>query len=140
MIKGWWYRYQSRQTNTVVIFFQYYICKFPIFSTKYMIIYHIIYLVYASPHSIVLYKQVLPILGILFRPFGLLARKENLIHTIYFLICWLWIYLMKVISSTLCFNMLSTGINLSSMFSVCAFSAFECAFYSFLYFSRVLLN
>ena len=37
MIKGWWYRYQSRQTNTVVIFFQYYICKFPLFSTKYMI-------------------------------------------------------------------------------------------------------
>jgi hypothetical protein len=29
MIKGWWYRYQSRQTNTVVMFFQYYICKFP---------------------------------------------------------------------------------------------------------------
>ena len=28
MIKGWWYRYQSRQTNTVVMFFQYYICKF----------------------------------------------------------------------------------------------------------------
>ena len=37
MIKGWWYRYQSRQTNTVVMFFQYYICKFPLFSTKYMI-------------------------------------------------------------------------------------------------------
>ena len=36
-IKGWWYRYQSRQTNTVVMFFQYYICKFPLFSTKYMI-------------------------------------------------------------------------------------------------------
>ena len=36
MIKGWWYRYQSRQTNTVVMFFQYYICKFPLFSTKYM--------------------------------------------------------------------------------------------------------
>jgi hypothetical protein len=33
MIKGWWYRYQSRQTNTVVMFFQYYICKFPLFST-----------------------------------------------------------------------------------------------------------
>jgi hypothetical protein len=31
------YRYQSRQTNTVVMFFQYYICKFPLFSTKYMI-------------------------------------------------------------------------------------------------------
>jgi hypothetical protein len=30
------YRYQSRQTNTVVMFFQYYICKFPLFSTKYM--------------------------------------------------------------------------------------------------------
>ena len=25
MIKGWWYWYQSRQTNTVVMFFQYYI-------------------------------------------------------------------------------------------------------------------
>ena len=25
------------QTNTVVMFFQYYICKFPLFSTKYMI-------------------------------------------------------------------------------------------------------
>ena len=37
MIKGWWYRYQSRQTHTVVMFFQYYICKFPLFSTKYMI-------------------------------------------------------------------------------------------------------
>ena len=37
MIKGWWYRYQSRRTNTVVMFFQYYICKFPLFSTKYMI-------------------------------------------------------------------------------------------------------
>jgi hypothetical protein len=37
MIKGWWYRYQSRQTNTVVMFFQYYICKFPLFSAKYMI-------------------------------------------------------------------------------------------------------
>jgi hypothetical protein len=37
MIKGWWYRYQSRQTNTVVMFFQYYICKFPLLSTKYMI-------------------------------------------------------------------------------------------------------
>jgi hypothetical protein len=37
MIKGWWYRYQSRQTNTVVMFFQYYICKFPLFSTRYMI-------------------------------------------------------------------------------------------------------
>ena len=37
MIKGWWYRYQSRQTNPVVIVFQYYICKFPLFSTKYMI-------------------------------------------------------------------------------------------------------
>jgi hypothetical protein len=35
MIKGWWY--QSRQTNTVVMFFQYYICKFPLCSTKYMI-------------------------------------------------------------------------------------------------------
>jgi hypothetical protein len=35
--KRWWYRYQSRQTNTVVMFFQYYICKFPLFSTKYMI-------------------------------------------------------------------------------------------------------
>jgi hypothetical protein len=42
MIKGWWYRYQSRQTNTVVMFFQYYICKFPLFSTKYMIIIDII--------------------------------------------------------------------------------------------------
>jgi hypothetical protein len=37
MIKGWWYWYQSWQTNTVVMFFQYYICKFPLFSTKYMI-------------------------------------------------------------------------------------------------------
>jgi hypothetical protein len=37
MIKGWWYRYQSRQTNTVVMFFQYYICQFPLFSTKYVI-------------------------------------------------------------------------------------------------------
>jgi hypothetical protein len=37
MIKGWWYWYQSRQTNTDVMFFQYYICKFPLFSTKYMI-------------------------------------------------------------------------------------------------------
>ena len=37
MIKGLWYRYQSRQTNTVVMFFQYYICKFPLFNTKYMI-------------------------------------------------------------------------------------------------------
>ena len=37
MLKGWWYRYQLRQTNTVVMFFQYYICKFPLFSTKYMI-------------------------------------------------------------------------------------------------------
>ena len=37
MIKGWWYRYQSRQTNTDIMFFQYYICKFPLFSTKYMI-------------------------------------------------------------------------------------------------------
>jgi hypothetical protein len=37
MIKRWWYRYQSRQTNTIVMFFQYYICKFPLFSTKYMI-------------------------------------------------------------------------------------------------------
>jgi hypothetical protein len=37
MLKGWWYRYQSRQTNTDVMFFQYYICKFPLFSTKYMI-------------------------------------------------------------------------------------------------------
>ena len=37
MIKGWWYRYQSRQTNTVVMFFQYYICKYSLFSTKYMI-------------------------------------------------------------------------------------------------------
>jgi hypothetical protein len=35
MIMGWWY--QSRKTNTVVMFFQYYICKFPLFSTKYMI-------------------------------------------------------------------------------------------------------
>ena len=37
LIKGWWYRYQSRQTNTDVMFFQYHICKFPLFSTKYMI-------------------------------------------------------------------------------------------------------
>jgi hypothetical protein len=37
MIKGWCYRYKSRQTNTVVMVFQYYICKFPLFSTKYMI-------------------------------------------------------------------------------------------------------
>ena len=37
MIKGGWYRYQSWQTNTVVMFFQYYICKFPLFSIKYMI-------------------------------------------------------------------------------------------------------
>ena len=43
MIKGWWYRYQSRQTNTAVyvMFFQYYICKFPLFSTKYMINWYI---------------------------------------------------------------------------------------------------
>ena len=37
MIKGRWYRYQSRQTNTDVMFFQYIICKFPLFSSKYMI-------------------------------------------------------------------------------------------------------
>ena len=46
MIKGWWYRYQSRQTDTVVMFFQYYICKFPLFSTKYMINYITIYTIF----------------------------------------------------------------------------------------------
>ena len=45
MIKGWWYRYQSRQTNTVVMFFRYYICKFPLFSTKYMIKRDILYVI-----------------------------------------------------------------------------------------------
>jgi hypothetical protein len=34
MTKGWWYRYQSRQSNTVVMFFQYYICKFPLLLIK----------------------------------------------------------------------------------------------------------
>ena len=46
MIKGWWYRYQSRQTSTGVMFFQYHICKFPLFSTKYMI--NIFIILYAN--------------------------------------------------------------------------------------------